>query len=226
MRGRRRLDHGHAMGRNDRHGRPCRRGRDGRSLGHHRGGWRFGGNGGRHRWGSNNIRRLANRGNDSSRLGARRGRGWLRRGRMRHRDDRGGGPGGRRLRSSRCRRPGRGMAPPRRQFFFLLLGLDRLQHIAGLGDVGQVDLGLRGLLCPRLRARRVAGRLAGPVAKMRAHAVGLVPFKRTGVRLRLGHAEFRKNVQDRAWLDFQLACEIVDSYLAHPPLFGVCYQKP
>ena len=34
------------------------------------------------------------------------------------------------------------------------------------------------------------------------------------------HAEFRKNVENRARLDFQLFREIVDTNLAHPPLFN------
>ena len=44
--------------------------------------------------------------------------------------------------------------------------------------------------------------------------------------LSLGQAEFRQYVKYLTALDFHLACEIVDSYLTHPPLFGICYPKP
>jgi hypothetical protein len=117
------------------------------------------------------------------------------------------------------------MAPSRRQFVFLLFGKDRFQRISRLGNMRQIDLGLHGLVCPR-RCAHVCGWPAGRVPEMSAHSIGFVRFKRTGMRLCLGHADFRKNIQNRARLHFQLACEIVDSYLAHPPLFDVCYQKP
>ena len=110
-------------------------------------------------------------------------------------------------------------------FLFLLLGLNGLQHVAGLGDMREIDLGrnaLRG-------ARRWGARLAGgscSALKMLANLLCLGILKRTGVGLAAGHAEFRENVDNRARLNFQLAREIVDTNLTHPPLFKICYPKP
>ena len=56
--------------------------------------------------------------------------------------------------------------------------------------------------------------------KMRANLVGFVRFQRAGVGLAAGYADFRKNVENRARLYFQLFREIVNTNLAHPPLFN------
>jgi len=45
--------------------------------------------------------------------------------------------------------------------------------------------------------------------------------KRTGMGLAFAQAKLRQNVKNLAALDFQLSCEIVDSNLAHPPLFRI-----
>jgi hypothetical protein len=68
------------------------------------------------------------------------------------------------------------MAPPCRQFIFLLFGEDRLHHIAGLGDMRQVNLRLYGLGSPRGGARWIR-RLGGGVPEMGAHAIGFVQFE-------------------------------------------------
>ena len=70
----------------------------------------------------------------------------------------------------------------------------------------------------------VAGRAAAAL-KMRAHLLGLVLLKRAGVRLAFTQAEFRQYVKNLPALDFHLACEIVDSNLAHPPLFRYLLPK-
>ena len=76
-------------------------------------------------------------------------------------------------------------------------------------------------------ARRAA--LAWPrprvLRKMRANLLRLVRFQRAGVGLAASHAEFRENVENRAALDFQLARQIVDTNLTHPPLFKTCAAK-
>jgi len=115
------------------------------------------------------------------------------------------------------------LASARRIFLFLLLGQDGLQCIAGLGDVGQINL----RLYPLRRTRRDA-RAAGSTGalKMPAYLLGLVVFNRTGVGLALTQAEFSQHVKNLLALDFHLAREIVDSNLAHPPLFETCYPKP
>ncbi len=115
------------------------------------------------------------------------------------------------------------MAPASRIFLLLFLCQNGLQCIAGLGNMGQVDLRLN----PLLRARRCA-RAAGSTAalKMPAYLLGLVIFNRTGVRFALTQAEFSQYVKNLLALDFHLPCEIVNSNLAHPPLFETCYPKP
>jgi hypothetical protein len=105
-------------------------------------------------------------------------------------------------------------------FLFLLLGLNGFQHIAGLGDVRQIDLGNDGWCA--VTAGPSCGMRCRPrfLRKMRTNLIRLVAFERTGVRFARSHTEFRKNVENRARLYFQFFREIVDTNLAHPPLFS------
>ena len=105
-------------------------------------------------------------------------------------------------------------------FLFLLLGQNGLQHIAGLGDVRQIDLGNDGGRA--VAGRRTCGMRCGSriLRKMRANPIRLVAFERTGVRFARGNAELLKNVENRARLYFQLFREIVNTNLTHPPLFN------
>jgi hypothetical protein len=104
-------------------------------------------------------------------------------------------------------------------FLFLLLGQNGLHHIAGLGDVREIDLGNHGLRA--VAASRAAMRSRPRfLRKMRTDLIRLVAFERAGVRFARRYTEFRKNVENRARLYFQLFREIVDSNLAHPPLFN------
>jgi hypothetical protein len=116
------------------------------------------------------------------------------------------------------------VAPARRVFLLLLLCQNGLQRVAGLGDVGQVDL----RLYPLRRARTDARAAARPKAalKMSAHLLRLVILNRTGVGLALTQAEFSQYVKNLLALDFHLAREIVNSNLAHPPLFEPATQSP
>jgi len=77
------------------------------------------------------------------------------------------------------------------------------------------------------RARRGAG-AAGAAAALKypAHLFGLKLLNRAGVSFALTQAEFSQNIKNLFALDFHLAREIVDSNLAHPPLFETCYPKP
>ena len=59
-----------------------------------------------------------------------------------------------------------------------------------------------------------------------ANLVSFVVFDRTRVRLAFAQTEFREHVKNLPALDFQLAREIVNSNLAHPPLFRLCCPKP
>ena len=108
---------------------------------------------------------------------------------------------------------------------FLLLRQDGLHHVAGLGDVGEIDLGRNCLRGARRRTAAVA-RCPRSTLKLRTNFVGLVIFDRTGVGLALAQSEFRQHVKNLTALDFHLSREIVDSNLTHPPLFKTCYPKP
>ena len=62
--------------------------------------------------------------------------------------------------------------------------------------------------------------------KVSADLVGLMILYRAGVGLAFTQAEFSQHVKYLTALDFHLSCEIVNSNLAHPPLFRMCYPKP
>ena len=99
--------------------------------------------------------------------------------------------------------------------FRLLPRQDRLHRVARLGDVREIERGLRLYGRPRTRAAP-----APLVLEVVAHLLGLIGLNRTRVRLRLSHANCRQSVQNGPALDFHFACEIVDSNFAHPSLFS------
>jgi hypothetical protein len=110
---------------------------------------------------------------------------------------------------------------PHLGILLLLLGQNGLQHVAGLGDVREINLGRNALRGARgLRA----GALRTPRAtlKMCAHLLCFVGLQRTGMGLAGGQAELCQYVKNPSALDFHLAREIVDSNLTHPPLFKFC----
>jgi hypothetical protein len=81
------------------------------------------------------------------------------------------------------------MALPRILLFLLLVGQDGLHHVAGLGDVGEINLWLQALLGARSRGARLT---AGPrSAQLGANLVCFEFLQRTGVRFARGQAEFR-----------------------------------
>ena len=96
---------------------------------------------------------------------------------------------------------------------------DGFQHISGLRDVRQVDLGLdpvgintvgaRGLCC-------TVGLAGSP--EMCTDLLGFVVLKRTGMRLLLRDSGFNQHVENRFAFNFQLPGQVVDSNLTHPPL--------
>jgi hypothetical protein len=57
-----------------------------------------------------------------------------------------------------------------------------------------------------------------PSGKVGAYAFSLIRFNGAGMGL-AGHANCFKRIQNRTALHFQFACQIVDSYFAHPSLF-------
>jgi hypothetical protein len=117
------------------------------------------------------------------------------------------------------------MAAARSLFVFLLLGQNGFHHVAGLVYVRQIDLGLKSLRRPERRTGLTRARTAPSI--VRTHLVRLVILNGARVReLAVAQAELCQCVKNLPALDFHLAREIVDSNLAHPPLFRICYPKP
>lgn len=94
----------------------------------------------------------------------------------------------------------------RRRRWRRLLTDDRLQHISGLGDMGQVNLGL-DFVGLSARAMTWFGGCRGftGAAQLGAHLVGFVLFQRTGMGLLFRDPNFRKHVKNRFALDFQFS---------------------
>jgi hypothetical protein len=82
------------------------------------------------------------------------------------------------------------MAGARILLFLLLVGENGLEHIAGLGDVREVDFGLLAL--GRARSGAALAAAPGVALKLRANLVRFVVFERTGVGLAAGQAELRQ----------------------------------
>jgi hypothetical protein len=110
-------------------------------------------------------------------------------------------------------------------FLFLLFGQNRLHHVAGLGDVGEINLGCDGLGGAR-RSTAAVGTRSRSALEVRANLLCLMILNGTGVGLAFRQAELCQHVKDLTALDFHLSREIVDSNLTHPPLFRICYQSP
>jgi hypothetical protein len=89
----------------------------------------------------------------------------------------------------------------------------------------KIDFGCNGLGAARRSAARVARRF-GSTLKLSANLFGLMILNRAGVGLAFTQAEFSQHVKNLTALDFHLSREIVNSNLAHPPLFRMCYPKP
>jgi hypothetical protein len=98
-----------------------------------------------------------------------------------------------------CYRSSRHGARRRRRRLFSSL-LERSQHISGLGDMGQINLG------SRRRIAATTGACAGPDSlEVSAHTFGLVKLQRTGVRFLLCNADVVENIQNCLALNFQFA---------------------
>jgi hypothetical protein len=89
----------------------------------------------------------------------------------------------------------------------------------------KIDFGCYGLGAARRSAARVARRFRSTL-KLSANLFGLMILNRAGVGLAFTQAEFSQHVKNLTALDFHLSREIVNSNLAHPPLFRMCYPKP
>jgi hypothetical protein len=110
------------------------------------------------------------------------------------------------------------------RFLFLLFRQNGLHHVARLGNVREIDFGCDGL-GSACRRGRVCRRFSAPL-KVRANFVGLMLLNGARVGLALAQAKFSQNIKNLPTLDFHLAREIVNSNLAHPPLFRMCCPKP
>jgi hypothetical protein len=101
--------------------------------------------------------------------------------------------------------------------------MDELQHIAGLGDMGKIDLGLD----PVLREGRPCGlggtlRLGSGGLEMSPHFFCFMVFERTGMSLFFRDTNQRQHVQYGFAFNFQFPGQIVDSNLTHSPLCSPC----
>ena len=103
---------------------------------------------------------------------------------------------------------------------FLLTRQHCLQYIAGLGDIGEIDLGTILLLASRTRTTpRPCGTRAA--LKVATHPLRLARFDGTRMGLAVGHTHRFQSIENLLTLDFQLTRQIVNSNLTHPPLFVV-----
>jgi hypothetical protein len=118
------------------------------------------------------------------------------------------------------------MTPAGLFFLFPFLGEDGLHHIAWLGDVGEIDFWGDCLGTARRRSAARVARSTRSMLELGANLICFVFLDRTRVSLTLTQAEFREYVKNLATLDFQFAREIVNSNLAHPPLFRMCCPSP
>ncbi len=114
---------------------------------------------------------------------------------------------------------------------FGLVGLlrDRFQHVSGLGDVRQVDLGLELLrLCTRTSAGRAAAVLA-VLSEVLFDALRLIHFDGAGVRLLLRDSDLHQQIENHFALDLKLPGQIVNSNLLmhsalFPPFCPICLR--
>ena len=101
-----------------------------------------------------------------------------------------------------------------------MLAANGVQHIAWLGDVRQVNLGLDLVGFAASTGLGGRGLGFGTGAEMSTHLLCFVFLDRTRVRLLFSDSDFSQDVKNRLALDFQLPGQIVDSNLTHPPFLG------
>lgn len=81
---------------------------------------------------------------------------------------------------------------------------ERFHHVAGLRNLGEIDLRLELI---RVRGGVPARRILSPVFQdLLAYEDRFMFLDRAGVRLLLGHSNFRQCVENRLALNFQLSC--------------------
>ena len=105
-----------------------------------------------------------------------------------------------------------------------LLG-EGFEHVTGLRDLREIDLRLELVgVCCTVPARRILGPV---LLDILPHEYRFVFFNGAGVRLLLGHADFRQRIENGLALYFQLSCQIVNSNLhSAPKVPPYCLTKP
>jgi hypothetical protein len=100
----------------------------------------------------------------------------------------------------------------------LLLGEDGFQHISRFGDMRKINLRLDsfGFLARRASGLRTLAITGG--LEVRPDFLRFVVFKRAGMGLLLGDADFRQHIENGFAFDFQFSRQIVNSNFTHPPL--------
>jgi len=103
------------------------------------------------------------------------------------------------------------------RYRFLLL-CDGLEHISRTGDVREIDLGLDLFFATqRTCSFRCVCRGFGCTPNVSPHLFSFVFLERTGVGLLLRDSNNREHIKNGLAFYFQFSCEIVNSYLTHPP---------
>ncbi len=99
-----------------------------------------------------------------------------------------------------------------------LLFAQQIQHIARLGNVREIDLGLDfiGIGAAGARGLTCSLRFVG-LAEVGADLLRVVLFERAGVGFLLSDSGLDQHIKNSLTLDFQFPGQIVDSNLAHPP---------
>ncbi len=97
--------------------------------------------------------------------------------------------------------------------------LDQLPHIARLGDMRQVDLGLELIRRRGCCARAAAAAGLCMLRKVFLHALRLIHFDRAGVRFLFCDTDLDKSIENGLALYLEFSRQIIDSNLLHAALF-------
>jgi len=105
-----------------------------------------------------------------------------------------------------------------------------LQHISGLGNVGQVDLGLE-LVDRRTAARAARSTGLSVLLVVLLDALGFIDLDGTRMRFLLRDSDLGQNVEDDFALYLELPCQVINSnlqlvLLVHSALFPLVLCRP
>jgi hypothetical protein len=103
----------------------------------------------------------------------------------------------------------------------LLFTDDGFQNVAGLRNLGKINLGFNPVNFRAAGTGRLGGTLGFAGApETSPDFLGLVLLDGTGMGLLLGDADFGQGIENDLAFDFQLSGQVVDSNLTHPPFLG------